>query len=199
MENNAPHLSSEDVAAYVSSRAPNEVHARIQAHLADCEECADEIAEIVRSVREARAGWSLRRRWMLTAGTAAVAAVVLALLVGPRMGSLREHRGLVFRGENRPTELVVPPIEVIEPENRGVVPRDSVRFSWKPVDEDALYSFTLTNSRGDVLWKGRTRDTVLSLSAEIVFQPGQNYLWYVDALYQNSKSTSTGALRFRVK
>ncbi len=199
MDTERPHLTAEEVAAYVSGAVEGEAHERMQAHLADCARCSHEVADVVRSVREAGSR-PARRRWLLAAGLGAAAVLAGVLLVGPRLATSNQDEGRVFRGEQgRPVEVHVPAIDAIEPANGTTVSRDSVRFVWATLDADALYSLTLTNSQGDVLWKGSTRDTTLSVANEVVFRPGQRYFWYVDALYRGSESTSTGAQRFAVR
>ncbi len=199
MDTERPHLTAEEVAAYVSGAVEGKAHGRMQAHLADCARCSHEVADVVRSVRETGSR-PARRRWPLAAGLGAAAVLAGVLLVGPRLATSNQDEGRVFRGEQgRPAEVHVPAIDAIEPANGTTVSRDSVRFMWATLDADALYSLTLTNSQGDVLWKGSTRDTTLSVANEVVFRPGQRYFWYVDALYQGSESTSTGAQRFAVR
>jgi len=199
MDTERPHLTAEEVAAYVSGAVEGEAHQRMQAHLADCDRCSNEVADVVRSVREAGSR-PARRRWPLVAGLGAAAMLAGVLLIGPRLATSTRDEGRVFRGDQgRPVEVHVPAIDAIEPANGTMVSRDSVRFMWATLDADALYSLTLTNSQGDVLWKGSTRDTTLSVADEVMFRPGQSYFWYVDALYQGSESTSTGAQRFAVR
>ena len=109
--------------------------------------------------------------------------------------------GGVFRGDegSRQTEGV-PLLQPVQPISGSVVARDSLHFEWLSLDGAAgFYSFTLTDLEGDVLWRGTTRDTFLSLVDEVALESGSTHFWYVDALLDEAASATTGIQEFRTK
>jgi len=191
------HLSAEDVAAYVSHAVSAEERRRIEHHLAECGPCCDEIVAHGYRLSETR-----RSRWPVAASAGLAAAAVLAgvLLLGPRLGLILSDEEPVFRGAQAPVEQALrPTIGVIAPEDAGVVGKDSVVFVWHPVDADALYSLTLTDGEGSLIWRGTTRDTLLALAPDVRLRDGDRYYWYVDALLATGESPSTGVRRFTAR
>ena len=88
------------------------------------------------------------------------------------------------------------PIEVRVPPEGSTLVQDSLRFAWVPVADDAFYSFTITDAVGDVIWEGTTSDTSLWLSSRVILEDGERYFWYVDALFGEGRSASTGVREF---
>ncbi len=191
------HLSTEDVAAYLSRAVSDEERRRVERHLVQCGPCCDELVAHGYRLSEGR-----RSPWPLVASAGLAAAAVLAgvLLLGPRLGVLLSDEEPVFRGAQAPVEETLrPAIEAVAPEDEGAVAKDSVVFVWHPVDADALYSLTLTDGEGSLIWRGTTRDTLLALAPDVRLRDGDQYYWYVDALLATGESPSTGVRRFTAR
>lgn len=193
------HLSAEEVAAYLSRAVSPEEREKIEAHLAACSACCDEVAFHAHlEDLEAAHRPSWRRPTIAVLSAAAVLAGVL--LIGPQFKAtlvgdqprLREGQASIER-ELRPT------IAVLAPDGDNPVHRDSVYFAWSPVAPDALYGLTLTDPSGARMWGTTTRDTMLQLPSDIVLARGSVYFWYVDALLPSGESPSTGARRFATR
>src|ERR1044071_8492463 len=86
------HLEEADVAAYLDRTLSVADRARVEAHLADCERCREEVTQVARLLHDS----VVRRRWYSAAGLAAAAAALL-LLVWPR-GSEQPAGGGGHRG-----------------------------------------------------------------------------------------------------
>ena len=63
------HLEEGDVAAYVDRALSLGERARVEAHLADCGRCRDEVIQVTQLLRASR----VRRRWYVAAGLAPIA------------------------------------------------------------------------------------------------------------------------------
>ncbi len=191
-----PHLSAEDVAAYLNGAISSEERSAIEVHLATCGRCCDEIVAHTHASEKAGPAW----RRPTIAALAAAAAVAGVLLIGPGQRLLISDREPVFRDAQTPVEAVLrPSIVALAPVNQAAVQRDSVRFAWRPIAPDAFYSLTLTDREGNLAWRASTRDTLLPLSPEVTLQHGVTYYWYVDALLPSGESPSTGVHRFTTR
>jgi hypothetical protein len=75
-----------------------------------------------------------------------------------------------------------------------------LRFVWRSISSDVLYQVTLSAADGQVLWTGRTSDTVATPPPATLQQleSGQAYFWRVDALLANLQSVTSGDQRFEV-
>src|SRR3954447_14047519 len=96
------HLDPHEVASYLSGTSEPAARARIEAHLADCEECTAELVAVRRLHRGAPSG----RRWLGAA--AAAAAVIAVVLIGPRLGG-RPAVTPPVRGDSTPAVVSLSP------------------------------------------------------------------------------------------
>ncbi len=189
------HLTAEQLAAYLNGAIAKEERMRIEAHLATCGQCCDEVVAHTQA-KGVEPAW---RRPTLAA-LAAAGVVAGVLLIGPGQRLLISDRQPAFRDAQTPIEVALrPAIVALAPVNHQTVERDSVLFLWKPIAEDAFYSLTLTDREGNLAWRASTRDTLLSLPSEVTLQRGVTYFWYVDALLPTGESPSTGVHRFTTR
>ena len=72
------------------------------------------------------------------------------------------------------------------------VSRDSLVFRWRSEGTGVHYLLTVTDENGDVLWTAGTSDTSLALPLDVGLVPGQRHFWYVDALLEGARSSTTG-------
>jgi hypothetical protein len=185
----SPHPANGELAAYLDRTLADDDRRRIEAHLADCDYCCEQISVATRSLSGLR-----KRHWPRLAmpGLAVAAALAAFLIVGPQLGEQGSSDDPIVRDGGGLDQGAEPAIEVIAPRDRASLSPDSLAFAWRPVAEEAFYTFTLTNAVGDVVWEGSTSDTVLTLTGKVMLEPEGRYFWYVDALYDGGASSSTG-------
>jgi hypothetical protein len=190
----SPHLTSEQVAAYLDNTLSEAECADVKAHLADCDACRREIVSVSRLVEGAPRS---RRRFVALSTMAAAAAVVVFVLARPSSDSGLTTR-TPLRGAATPaasegatTVRVIAPIGQ-QPTSDGIV------FVWHPASPGATYRLTLTDDRGGQLWIGSTNDTTLAIPKSTAVLPGQSYHWYVDVLQADAAAATSGIKSFQV-
>lgn len=189
----APHLASEEVAAYLDNTLSEAECARVKSHLADCDVCREEIV----SVSKLLEGAPRSRRRFVALSAMAAAAVLAILLVRPSIDS-KLPPNVALRGRDTPAASEgVSALRAIAP----VGPQTSVGgivFVWHPALPGATYRFTLTDERGGKVWVGSTNDTTLALPRETSLLKNRDYHWYVDVLQPDGGSATTGIKSFQV-
>lgn len=165
----AAHLESGEIAAYLDRVLPRPDRSRIEAHLAQCEECRDELVAVARLLR-AR---PRQPGWYLPVGVAAAAAAVALFIIWPRPP---EQPGSPEYREPAVTTTVPPAI--LGP--RGVVAAPLI-FVWTTVPHADRYRLALFDDSGRVVWETQTSDTAAALPDSIRLLPGASYLWKVEA------------------
>ena len=190
-----PHLKSEQLAAYLEARLPATEKARIEEHLATCDECREEAVASFRTLRQRRR--VLPRRWL---GVTLSAAAVLALVLGGNaIVELTRTDEPPFRSAPSGVGFEqVAAVEIIRPPDGGTVSRESLVFAWRAQSADTFYRFTLTDEAGDLLWRTSTSDTIVTPGAEVTLRPGVAYFWIVDALLAGGRTATTGVSTFQI-
>lgn len=184
------HLTPEEITSYLGRSVTRAESATIERHLVMCETCRRDLQE----------AWELghgrrRVRWRVVGVAAAAAAVALLLVPATRFGS-GERSSPVFRGgqaEGTPT------FEALAPTDRATVDPDTVVFRWRSGGVQVHYHLTLTDANGDVVWEATTSDTAVSLPPTVRLSRGQRYFWYVDALLEGARSSTTGVREFMIE
>ncbi len=64
---------------------------------------------------------------------------------------------------------------------------------------NAHYVLTVTDENGDVVWTAETSDTSLVLPRGVDLKSGSRYYWYVDALLDDARSSTTGVREFTIR
>jgi hypothetical protein len=165
-----PHLTPEQTAWYLDRVLSPPEQAAIEAHLADCPECREEVVALRRLP-----SFEARARWLVRTGVAAgLAAAAVALLmvrggVEPRPGP-STHR----EPEQGATTSLVP----ISPVGRVNPP---VTLAWSPIRNGALYRVTLFDAEGMVLYRRDVTDSTLPLPDSIKLLAGRSYFWKVES------------------
>lgn len=180
----ARHLDSSDVASYLDRALPPVERERVEAHLADCSLCREEVIQVSR-LRHSRAA---RRGWLVLGPITAAAAIAVIVISRPSGPS---GTGPILRdggAESSPTVFLVSPAD------RGIVERH-VSFTWRSVGARVSYRVTVTDERGDVLWSSAVADTTARLPGAIVLPAGRPSFWYVDALLPDGRSVTSGVRR----
>ena len=184
------HLTPEMIAAYLGQKVSGEGRQAVQQHLLTCKECRLDLADAseLGAVRR-------RVRWLAVGLPAAAAAVLAVVLLGPATRDATDDTPLL-RGEQAEGTVR---FEAVSPINGAEVSRDSLAFRWRSEGAQAHYVMTLTDENGDIVWTTGTSDTTLGLPRDVGLVSGQQYFWYVDALLEGARSSTTGVQEFLVK
>jgi hypothetical protein len=163
------HLTADDLASFLDRRLDQNARERVEAHLADCEECRREVAAVSGLLRKRGAEG---RRWWVVGPTAAAAALALVLLwpdptpPGPGTPVHRDDPSVL---ENLPIPLS--PVGTVT---------DAETFHWSPAPRADRYRLTLFDATGNVLWKPETDSLFLALADSVLLERGELYLWQVE-------------------
>jgi|SRR5882724_5472250 len=182
-----PHLEVHEVVAYLEGKLMAAARARLEGHLSDCDQCAAEIAAVMRL----RARRPARFRWLTIGTAAAAAAIVGAVLLGP------PHRRPVTSGpdvERTPGSAQV--IAVVSPAEGAIVAGHPV-LRWQAISRAPSYRVTVTREDGDSVWAVSTSDTTVTIPAAVALTSAGRYYWYVDALLPDGASFSSGLHEFK--
>lgn len=187
----SPHLTAEDVAAYLDRRLTTAERSGIEAHLAHCRQCRREITESRRLVVASPIG---RQRYVIPAGIAAAAAITFAVVTLNRPGTGPESDPV--RTPSSETVDSSVRISVISPADGDTISQGHPTLLWSTVSGEPTYRLTITDASGQPVWTTSTTDTALALPANITLQPRTKYFWYVDALRADGRAVSTGVRSF---
>ncbi len=180
------HLEPHEVVAYLERTLPAPERTRIEAHLAACEDCSNEIAEVWRLWRPG----ARPARW-LPVGLAAAAVVAAVVLLRPAGHRPERAAGDLLRGSERGSEVIT-----VAPADSAVVQGRPV-LVWRPVAGATGYRITVSREDGDSLWAGSTGDTTAAIPAGVALARSGTYFWYVDALLSDGQSLSSGLHEFK--
>ncbi len=182
------HLTPELISAYLGQAASAEEHRMAQRHLLACAACRKDVAEAAELTATVRP-----RRWPAVAIPAAAAAVVVFLLL-PGQGTGPAETPI--RG---PGTEGVQQFAAVAPAEGAPILGDSLVFLWRSEGPDVHYVLTVTDENGDVVWTAGTPDTSLVPPRGVGLQSGHRYFWYVDALLENARSSTTGVREFTIR
>lgn len=189
-----PHLTSEEVAAYVDDTLSEAECARVKAHLADCDACRGEVVSVSRLIRRA----PLSKRGVVAySAIAAAAAIVMIVVARPSTDSALPAAGSVRGAATPGASEGVNAIRAIAPIGRQSA-TDNIVFVWHPASSGAEYRLTLTDDRGGKLWTGSTNDTTLRIPKGAAPLPRGGYHWYVDVLQTDGGTATTGIESFQI-
>lgn len=188
------HLDPDVVAAYLDGYLPDSERESVEAHLAECDECCEEVTAIDDTLRSKPGAGSLRRYAMPAVAAAAI--LVAALVARPWQAGLPTpgvEPGII---ERTAPDLVMTRIEALSPDQGAVVDPGGIRLEWRSAGEGTRYQVTVTTTEGDSVWVSIVTDTVAPLPTGVI-EPDWEYLWYVDALLPDGGTASTGVSHFR--
>jgi hypothetical protein len=183
------HITDDQLAGYLDRSLSSGAREQVEGHLADCAECRAEVLATARLLRSKKS----RKQWYVGSSLVAAAAVVLLVVANPFSTSTPGEAAL--RGPLDPGNQL---ISAVGPEDDATIGRDGLTFVWSAIEPDARYHITLTNARGDDLWRDETTDTSMTVPASVNLVPGESYFWYVDALLLDGRSVTSGTRRFEL-
>ncbi len=190
------HLNTGEIAAYVDQAVSTAERERIEAHLATCDDCTEEVAFIVKTLDAAAEPTSGARRPLILVAAGIAAAVLAGSLIIGALGTQRDG-DRVLRDSPEAVETGEPTaVRVVAPAEAGTVDIGRATFSWRAAEPGAAYNLTVTDEGGDVVWTGSTRDTAIVLTTQVVLDPGETYFWYVDAILPDGRTLSSGVRSF---
>jgi len=183
-----PHLEPSEVARHVARTSPPAERARVEAHLAVCDRCAEDVVAAWRF-----AGRRRIRPALLGVGIAAAAAIAgLLLLPSSRPPS---RAGSVVRGSGADSARA---LVVVTPRD-GETASQPLMLTWRSHRDMATYKVSLAEADGDSVWTLITGDTTVSLPDSVRLVPGQDYLWYVDGLEADGRALTSGIQQFHLR
>ena len=187
-----PHLTPDELGAYLDRTLRSEAASRVEDHLAGCAECRGEAVAIGRLIQPVEDGAGRRKRayWIAPVAAAAIAGI---WLLGPRAGDVSDRGEPALRtGDIEGTVAIT----VLTPIASSQLQPDSVVFAWRRAEEDVVYQVTLLDEGGAVLWRGATEDTTIALPVDVSLGQGARFFWYVDALLDEARSVTSGVQEF---
>jgi anti-sigma factor RsiW len=190
MPQDTGHVSSEDLAAYLSRNLSPSERALVEQHLAQCESCRRELA--------AAQDLLARRKQPLKMGSLGLVAVAIAVVLILKVPSSRTP--LVNDvPRSRGTASPATGVAVVEPAAGSITGDSAIAFSWSSVGSGAQYHVSLLTDAGDQIWQLETTATNAKLPDSVDLLPNTSYVWYVDALRAGGDSISSGPITFRTR
>ena len=188
------HLDPGLMAAYLENACEGEERPRVEAHLAECTECCQELVDLDQTIRTMPS--RPRGRVAIPLAALGVAAALVGLFVlrpseDPRV--LPDGSPPIVQ-RSQPEERTS--IAILEPESGAAVQAGEVVLRWAPVEPEARYLVNVTTSDGDSVWALMTPDSAAAIP--VALDPGGEYLWYVDALLPGGGTATSGIQHFQV-
>jgi len=182
------HLDPDDVAGMADGTLADEERARVVAHIADCAQCRQEIADVRAAQRTAPSRAGL---WWL--GSAAAAVLAGVFLLGP----------LLSRGGTDPVLRAAsdgpPAIEVVAPSGSPGAD-ERLAFAWRAVAPGAIYTIILMDESADVIWRlDGVPDTTVTVPADRALRPATTYLYVIDAMLPDGRTVTSGTRRLTTR
>lgn len=89
---------------------------------------------------------------------------------------------------------------LISPADGAQLPRTTVEFAWQAFANNARYSFTLTNEKGDIVIRESSANNKIVVDLARLEPPSlQTYYWTVTAQLPDGTSVESGVAGFKIK
>ena len=180
------HLDPAIIAAYVERVISGDERARVDAHLAECDECRREVVAVSDLVHRARTP-----AWRSARVIIPLAAAAGLLLVLSPWRVIRD----IDPAHREPAVIASQPPTVRAPMG-PVVEAPSV--IWSEVRGANRYRVTLYDSTGRVLWEAATTDTLVALPDSLALRHDARYFWRVHARTGFDRWTESNLVEFRL-
>ena len=187
------HLDPGLIASYLENVCEADERSLVEAHLAECTDCCEELVALDETIRTLPA----RRRGrviipLVALGAAAALAGLILFRPSDQRTGLSDATPIVQRSQPEERSSIA----ILGPEPGAVVVAREIVLRWAPIDPDARYLITVTTSDGDSVWALMTPDTAAAIP--VALDPGGEYLWYVDALLPGGGTATSDIAHFRV-
>ena len=205
------------IAAYVQCRLSRRDKDRLEAHLSDCVFCLSHVASLVRAqeitafdpvpdwlLRKAQAmgvengahGRAASLRWAV-AGSVALALTGALWFYPPSgtedpLGGTSPSEVRIVRGESGM------PLEILYPQEGGVVPAGDVEFRWATAESALFYEVSLVTADGDLVWQSRIEQTQVRLPPEVRLIPKEKYYVWIRAQFSEGGAVKSKTIAFEV-
>ena len=187
------HLGPQLMASYLENACEANARSQVEAHLAECTDCCEELVALDETIRTLP---TRRRGRLLLPLVAMGAAALLAGLIVFRPSDQRTGPSNATPIVQRSQPEERSSIAILRPESGAVVEAREIVLRWAPIEPEARYLITVTTSEGDSVWALMTPDTEAAIS--VALDPGGEYLWYVDALLPGGGTATSDIAHFRV-
>lgn len=194
----APHLDPALVAAYLDDGLAGSERSEVEAHLAECQECADELVAVHRLKPVAERAFRTPRRPLRIVFAASAVAAVLAILV-LRPGTESDTPIPDGLPRQRADSQRPAPIHAESPTEGEEVLRGELFFSWtSDRPGGGPYRLVVMSERGDSLWGEESMGERIAPPPTLILEEGRTYLWSVQAFDETGRPISSGLHAFRV-
>lgn len=184
-----PHLKEDEVSAYIDGRLDAESTSKVEDHLADCNECREELKEVGGVLNRSR---RRRRLWTWSpVGLAAAAAVSLLLFSSVPS----EPAGPILRDAPGGGIQV---FEAVSPVPGDLLDAANVEFIWRTYPDAATYRINVTTLAGETVFSRTLVDTAITLPGDIQLNASTAYLWFVDGILETGETITTEVNRFQL-
>jgi len=187
----APHLSVEDIAGMIDGSLAGDERERAERHLAECDECREELATCTRVVTSGVTAPVRRFPWrhLLPLAAGILVVVWLRRPAGPDAVAAASERAAPSAGTR---------IGTISPAPSDSVAASALRFAWHPIVGSEGYHLTVKDASGATLWAGDVADTTLVLPDSVRLAAGTPYVWRVDGQRTDGSTASSAESAFRI-
>lgn len=192
--NQTPHLTAEDVAAFLDRRVTAMERAGIEEHLADCRDCRVEVTAVRRMVRAT----SFRRPTILLPASLIAAAAIAFVALNIQQGAPGPAAERIRAATASLPDDSLSRLDALAPADGDTIPLERPALRWSSVAGEPTYRLTLTDTSGHTVWTGTMADTSVTLAAGVL-QARATYFWYVDVLRADGRAASTGVRSFMTR
>lgn len=197
------------IAAYFEGRVSAAERTRLESHFAGCRHCVGQIGVLARLGLEQEApapvppgllGAALAepRRERSRIGPSRWVAAALAASLVAVLGSALWTRGQTPADAPGVRSSVTAPLalEVLQPEEDGVLPRPDAEIRWTEIAAALSYRVRVTTAEGDLLWQGEAKEPRLRVPRELALEEGRLYFVWVHAHLPDGKTLRSPAAGF---
>jgi len=187
----APHLSVEELAGMIDGTLSPAERQRAEQHLAECDDCREELATSTQVVASGTPATVRRFPWRHLVPLAAG----ILLVVWIRRPA---ERARVTSEPERAAPVSSAHITTVAPAEDAAVGARALRFAWHPLESSTGYSVVVKDASGATVWKGDVADTVLALPDSVRLLPNTPYVWRVDGQREGGFTATSAEIGFRI-
>jgi hypothetical protein len=204
----------------------NEAREGVTLHLAGCAFCRGQVGFLVRAkqfgppptvpghllalARGKRSWWAGRLRPAIA--VAAVLGMALAAVLVTSRGrqgllpskerlsgaAIATPSGIVPEGSVRTRHGTEGSPRIVRPVEGESMPRNAVELRWEETSGALFYTVQLVDSKGDVVWEGRTEGAHLTVPPGATLVPGEPYFAWVLAHLRSGATVRSLAVSFQL-